>query len=291
MIFERRDLPALLLVMVTTSLAGACRSSAPAEPVRPLPAVVDAGARPVARPAEAGVEVPTGTLVGVVRLTGPLPRAMPIAIDSATAGRPGCSEAAREWYGNAFPIRAPGPLPWAVVTADGHSTDVPPPRNRYANYHDCHISPPVLVMSLNDRLLLHAETSAHHLPKVDGLGASIAQMLNVGEDQEKHLVRPGRYILHSVTSPLWMQTPLLVTPNWFYDQTDSEGRFRIARVPAGTVTVHAWYPGARQVDVTVTVRAGETVTQDFALSALPEGEIRAMRQPLTAPRDAGAVIP
>lgn len=268
-----------------------CRG--PQEPVTRRAATADAGA--VARPAtpragDAAVpDGPTGSIAGVVRINGPLPAPVPIPVDADTARRPGCAEAAQNWYARLYPVSQPGPLPWAVVTADARSQAAPTRRNRYANYRDCHIEPPVLVMSLADRLLLHAETDQHHLPKVDGMGSTIAQLLQRTEDQEKFILRPGRYILHSVNFPLWMQTPLLVTPNWFYDQTDRAGAYRITRVPVGRVTVHAWYPNAREATATVEVRAGETVTQDFLLTPVPSDQI-APRQPLTAP-DAGPVIP
>ena len=58
------------------------------------------------------------------------------------------------------------------------------------------------------------------------------------EDQEKRVQRPGRYILHSVLFPNWMQTPIIVSPqiNWYYDQTNAEGHYRVEALPAGTYT-------------------------------------------------------
>lgn len=276
-------------LLLLAALLPRCRG--PSEPaVRDAGRDVGAPVRPTAR-ADAGRAPagPTGSITGVVRIAGPLPPPVPIPLDGPTGQRPGCAEAARGWYARVFPVANPGPLPWAVVTADARTQGPPQRRNRYANFHDCHIEPPVLVMSLADRLLLHADTAQHHLPKVDGLGSTIAQLLQRTEDQEKFLQRPGRYILHSVNFPLWMQTPLLVTPNWFYDQTDRLGQYRITNLPVGRVTVHAWYPNAREATATVEVRAGETVTQDFLLTPVPSDQI-APRQPLTAP-DAGPVIP
>lgn len=144
-------------------------------------------------------------------------------------------------------------------------------------------------MALGDELFMHAETNAYHLPKVDGLGSTISQLLQRGEDQAKHVMQPGRYIIHSVTFPPWMQTPLVVTPNPFYDQTDREGHYRIEHLPPGTYTMHAWFPNATPVDATVTVRAGETTRQNLSLTPFPDAQIRP-NQPPTLP-DAGPVIP
>jgi hypothetical protein len=104
-----------------------CRG--PREPVAPRPAAADAG--PVARPAtpragDAAVpDGPTGSIAGVVRINGPLPAPVPIPVDAETARRPGCAEAAQNWYARLFPVSQPGPLPWAVVTADARSQAAP----------------------------------------------------------------------------------------------------------------------------------------------------------------------
>lgn len=252
------------------------------EPTRPTPAAVDAPA--VARPSPTGA---TGAVEGIVRLTGTVPPSRPVVIDADVSRMRGCSESARTYYANPFGISAPGPLPEALVTVDARSASPPAARRRYATFNDCNIEPRILAMSLNDILVMHASTDAHHLTKVDGMGATIAQMLMPAEDQEKRLAHPGRYIIHSVLFPNWMQTPVVVTPNWFYDQTNREGRYRVEGVPVGTHTMHAWFPGAAPVDVTVTVTAGATAQQDFALSPLPPSAVR----PPGPPGDAGPIIP
>lgn len=231
---------------------------------------------------------PTGSVEGTVRLTGTLPAPVAMVADEPTLDRAGCRVAATEFYALTFGVSAPGPMPGAVVTVDARSPgQAPPPRNRYVNFKDCHIEPRLVVMSLNDRLILHADTTQHHLPKVDGLGATIARLLNPSEDQEPRVMRPGRYIIHSVNFPNWMQSPLLVTPNWFYDQTNTEGHYRIDRLPPGTYTMHAWFPGARAVSASVTITPDGVARQNFALSPLPPGEYR----PPQPPADAGPIIP
>lgn len=280
------------LSLLSTWLALGCNRR-PQEAIAPRPVVVDAGvaASPdVPTPRDAQAEGPTGAVEGTVRLNGRLGRFPAIALDSGTASRRGCRDAATRIYTNPFPIDAPGLMPEALVTVDARSGARPPRRRRVATFHDCSISPRVLVMSLNDQLVLHAETDEHHIPKVDGLGATIAQMLFRGTDQEPAgMRRPGRYILHSVIHPHWMQSPLLVTPNWFYDQTDREGRYRVERLPPGTYTMHAWYPGTTEVTASVTIRAGETARQEFTLTALPIERIAPLQPP--EPADAGRVIP
>jgi hypothetical protein len=279
---------------LTTALAlAACQKPPEPSPPPVSTPVRDAGTPRVSARDAAPIPVdaadgPTGTLEGTVTLTGPIPQAQPITLDAATARRAGCTESAREFYARPFGLASPGVMPAALVTVDARSRNPPPPRRRYANFYDCHIEPRLLVMSLNDELRMHAETSQHHFPKVDGMGATIAQLLQRTEDQVKQLQRPGRYILHSVNYPNWLQTPLLVTPNWFYDQSDPSGHYRIEHVPVGTYPVHAWFPGTTTADGTVTIRANETTRQDFALTPLPPSQVRPPQPP---PVDAGPIIP
>jgi hypothetical protein len=183
-------------------------------------------------------------------------------------------------------VTAPGPLPEALVVLEARTQNPPPARTLTLTFRDCSITPRFAVMNLGDRLVLHADTDEYHLPKVEGLGATIAQLLQRTEDQVKSVLRPGRYIVHSVNYPNWMQTPLVVLVNPFYAQTDGRGRFRVEHVPAGTHTVHAWYPGARSVDATVTIRPGEVTRQDFAVTPAPPAADAG-----SAPTDAGPVIP
>ncbi|MEZ4389859.1 MAG: carboxypeptidase-like regulatory domain-containing protein [Polyangiales bacterium] len=281
---------------MSTWLALGCNRGAPSRP--PPPVARDAAATPVtpSAPRDAAaadapaVEGPTGAVEGTVRLNGRLGRFPAVALDSGTASRAGCRDAAERIYTNPFPIEAPGLMPEALVTVDARSAVRPPSRRRVVTFFDCSISPRVLVMSLNDQIVLHAETDEHPIPKVDGLGATIARMLFRGEDQEPvGLRRPGRYIIHSVIHPHWLQTPMLVTPNWFYDQTNREGRYRVAHLPPGTYTMHAWYPGTTEVTATVTITANGVATQDFTLTALPIERIAPLQPP--EPRDAGPVIP
>lgn len=277
--------------VVSTVLALGCQRHA--EPVTPRPvAVADAGAPSVATPvtvadASTAAPLPTGVLEGVVRLNGPLPRPQPIALDGPTAQRPGCAEAARGYYATTFGLSAPGPLPFALVKVDAHAPAPLPMRRRFVTFNDCSITPRLMVMSLDDMLVLQANTTQYHLPKVDGMGASIAMLLRREEDQEKRLEHPGRYIIHSVNFPTWMQTPLLVTPAGYYDQADREGHYRIEHLPEGTFTVHAWFPDARDVSATVTVHEGQVTQQDFVLQPIAPSEIH---RP-APPADAGPIIP
>src|SRR4051812_31654471 len=52
-------------------------------------------------------------------------------------------------------------------------------------------------------------------------------------------------------------------------QTRADGQYTLARVPAGTHTLHARMLGSRPETATVTVTANQTTTQDFTLRRDP----------------------
>ncbi len=63
-----------------------------------------------------------------------------------------------------------------------------------------------------------------------------------------------------------------VLDNPFYTATDAHGRFTIAGVPPGDVTVVAWLPTGDQASSKVTVRAGEVAEVKLEVSATTRKE-------------------
>lgn len=58
----------------------------------------------------------------------------------------------------------------------------------------------------------------------------------------------------------WMEAYIAVVPNPFFGVTDRDGRFTIARVPAGTYQAKAWHHRLGERTATVTVAADGTAT-------------------------------
>lgn len=55
--------------------------------------------------------------------------------------------------------------------------------------------------------------------------------------------------------------------------TDAGGRYRLDGVPSGTVSVHAFYTGLPEQTHSISVPAGQTVTQDFDLGAAADAKV------------------
>jgi plastocyanin len=62
-----------------------------------------------------------------------------------------------------------------------------------------------------------------------------------------------------------MNAYVLVFSHPFFDVTDTEGRFRIANVPAGTYTVVAWYEGEARTSRPVSVPARAVADLDLVI--------------------------
>lgn len=60
-----------------------------------------------------------------------------------------------------------------------------------------------------------------------------------------------------------MRAYILVCENPFFAVTDTEGKFRIEKVPAGKHTLGAWYVRGRESEREVTVTAGQVTTVEF----------------------------
>jgi plastocyanin len=62
-----------------------------------------------------------------------------------------------------------------------------------------------------------------------------------------------------------MNAFILVFSHPFFDLTDTEGRFRIEQVPAGTYTVIGWYEGEARTSRAVTVTAGAAADLELVI--------------------------
>jgi plastocyanin len=62
-----------------------------------------------------------------------------------------------------------------------------------------------------------------------------------------------------------MNAFVLVFSHPFFDLTDTEGRFRIDQVPAGTYTVIGWYEGEARTSRAVTVQPGAAVDLELVV--------------------------
>ncbi len=212
---------------------------------------------------------PTGTIEGSVSLDGEVRRGPAIVPGPTWQGHPGCREAAMR-YAAPFDISTAGPFPGALVAAEALESELPTPRDRRIEFHECDITPRFIVAHVRDRIFFHTSARTPLLPSIVGGGQVIDQLLIPGSgDQERHVRGPGRYPIAVRTLPEWVQTVLLVMANRYFDQTNDQGHFRITDVPVGNVTVHAWYPGTLEQRVVVAVRANETATADFHLRQAP----------------------
>ncbi len=258
--------------------------------------VVSASAPDAAADATAELPVPgpTGTIEGVVLLDGPLPAPERLELPAAFQGVAGCGDAARR-YAQRFDISSPGPFPGALVAAEARAPGLGPPVPRRLIVRDCDITPRFVFAKENDPVLLGTEGRRPHLPTIVGSGAMIDQLLIPGQpDRTLQFPSPGTYPVRIRDLPEFVGAMIYRLRQRFIDTTDVQGRFRIAEVPVGRVTVNAWYPGAIASQQVATVSAGQVARLEFHLVPAPvhREPVVGIRHPDgTVRTDSGVIIP
>ncbi len=112
---------------------------------------------------------------------------------------------------------------------------------------------------LNSDGVLH---NVHPLPKVNR-GFNLAMPKTVTETTKKFdKVEEDKFVVKCDVHP-WMQAYMAVMPHPFFNVTAKDGKYTISGLEPGTYEIEAWHERLKTVTATVTVKAGETATQDF----------------------------
>jgi plastocyanin len=129
-------------------------------------------------------------------------------------------------------------------------------------------APHILVVQVGTTVeFLNSDKVAHNIfwPAVSGnkkLGHNLGTWPS-GQKRDFKFDTPGVVPLLCNVHPE-MSGFLVVAPTPYYAETDADGSFKIADVPAGSYTVTAWHEGMKTQSKPVTV--GGDATVDFALS-------------------------
>jgi len=128
--------------------------------------------------------------------------------------------------------------------------------------------PHILVVQLGSTVeFLNSDKVAHNIfwAQISGnkkLGHNMGTWPS-GQKREFKFDTPGVVPLLCNVHPE-MSGFIVVSPTPYFAETDADGNFKIADVPAGSYSVTAWHEGMKNQSKPVTV--GGDVTVDFALS-------------------------
>ncbi|MDX2058004.1 MAG: SusC/RagA family TonB-linked outer membrane protein [Gemmatimonadales bacterium] len=107
----------------------------------------------------------------------------------------------------------------------------------------------------------------HHWLRVAVTGAALALLAGAPPLVAQNVGTVSGTITDAATGQSLSDVRVTVVGSVLSITTDNRGGYRIANVPAGSVTLQARRIGYKALDKTVTVTAGQTATVDFALNA------------------------
>jgi len=213
---------------------------------------------------EAPYTGPTGTISGLITVSGDPPPDMPEAIASI----PSDCAAAKDTYGKLFREGAGRALADVVVGVTGYAGYLPEDApGQFADANGCAWNARTYVLTFGQSLDVRSRDSRPYVP--DLMGAKLkAQLVALPRGDAIHLYpeRPGRYQLTD-SMRLFMLAEVIVVKFPTHAVTGLDGRYVIPRVPVGKVKVSALLPATMaQVEKEVEVHAGELVDVPLVLA-------------------------
>ncbi|HEY6557112.1 MAG TPA: hypothetical protein VI072_07550 [Polyangiaceae bacterium] len=226
----------------------------------PIPAErVASAVNPKRRPVYSG---PTGTIRGTVRMKGD--RA---PVDAALEVPRGCT-LTRDMYGPLFREGMQRSLADVLVTATGYEGYVPPREPaKVVEARGCAWDARTLASTFGQRFEVVNKDTKSYMPRLVGARALAELVLVPGGDAIRlYPEQPGRYALKDNFHDS-MHADVYVLKFATFDVTGLDGRYEIAGVPAGEVTVNTLLPALSAVaEKKVRLAPNATLELDFELS-------------------------
>jgi plastocyanin len=206
----------------------------------------------------------TGTIKGVIKLTGPAP--------ANTIIRMGMDPLCARANSGKRPVQevvlkgADGGLANVFVQLEGSlPASAPPAQPVVINQKGCVYTPRMVGAQVGQTLrIINSDTLPHNVhvknSKVntfDVTQPSSGAVFNYTLKKDDAILRLG-CMIHS-----WMTAYVGVVPHPFFAVTDNTGTFTIAKVPAGTYTIQTWHERYGKLTKKVEVTAGGTATINF----------------------------
>lgn len=237
-------------------------ASAPKAAMQPLP---EAELQQALNPAgEKPYSGPIGTVRGVVRVSGGTAPELPDVLRQMPAGK--CADA-RAFYGKVFREGPGRELGDVLVAVTGYKGYLPAPApTKVVVIRGCAFESRTIAMVFGQRLDVRNRGGETFIPRLVGGGQASLQVAVPGGDPVQ-IFPPhvGQYQLADQTHD-FATADVFVLKFPTFAVTGIDGKFEIAGVPPGEITVSAYLPATRRTATEkVNIVAGETATVDFTL--------------------------
>jgi hypothetical protein len=209
---------------------------------------------------------PTGVVEGTITVKGDPP-----SIRTFGNLPKGCAHAG-EVHGPAYRAGAKKELADVLVAAIKVAGYVRPSRDdKHVTIKDCAIEPTLIDLSLGQRLMITNADDQPYMPQVP-VKMLVRRLAMKGMSPVPvFLTRPSAYALSWLLGgePNVASTPtatVFVLPNALHAVTGTDGKFRIAGIPAGKAQIFASHVDMPEASKDVEIKAGEVLKVDLVLN-------------------------
>jgi len=185
-----------------------------------------------------------GTITGVVKWSGPLPRipTFPINKDSAV-----CDPESQKIRDLERLIVGPqGGVANTVVflkgISRGKAMDIPEPR-RFMDQKHCRYEPHILLVAENGPLQIKSSDPVLHTVHMDGAATYNLPFPFTNQVVSRTMPTAGLSNVRCNGGHAWMNAEILVVSHPYYTVTDESGKFQLTGVPPGEYEIVAWHEG------------------------------------------------
>src|SRR5580704_2345509 len=185
-----------------------------------------------------------GTIAGMVKWSGPLPRIPTFTINKDPEICDPESHKTRDL--ERLIIGPQGGVANTVVylknITSGKAMDVPEPR-RFLDQKHCRYEPHILLVPQNTLLQMKSSDATLHTVHMDGAATYNLPFPFTNQAVSRNMPNAGLVNLKCNGGHVWMNAEMFVIPHPYYAVSDESGKFELTGVPPGEYEIVAWHEG------------------------------------------------
>lgn len=185
-----------------------------------------------------------GTISGVVKWTGPVPKIPKLPI---TKNSDVCDPDSRKMRDlERLLIDSDGGVANTVVylrdVTEGKAMDLPPVL-QHLDQKDCRYVPHILIVPEGSPLQIRSSDPLLHTVHMAGAASNNIPFPFQNQDIQIPMKRSGVIDLKCNAGHVWMNAEMLVVKHPYYAVTDEHGSYELRNVPPGEYEIEAWHEG------------------------------------------------